>query len=300
MFPPVNTDTRRFALTRIAPTPSGFLHVGNILSFSLSALSAERFGARVLLRIDDLDRERVRPEYVQDIFDTLRFMDIPWHEGPRDAEEFEREFSQLRRLEMYREALDGLRRKGLMFACDCSRSLLQNTRPAGVYPGTCLAKNLPLDTPETNWRLDNRGSEPIGVKSLDDFSYHDLPDNQRFCVLRKKDGFPAYQLTSVLDDVHFGVDFVVRGADLWTSTLAQLRLAQSAGLPSFRNVTFFHHGLLNGADGDKLSKSAGATSVQYLRKSGYSRADIYGLIGKWLNLPHPVRHRDDLASLLKF
>ena len=94
-----------FQKTRIAPTPSGYLHLGNVLSFALTAALARRAGAAILLRIDDLDRERVSRDYVEDIFETLRFLGIPWDEGPRDFSEYERVWSQLHRLRLYREAL---------------------------------------------------------------------------------------------------------------------------------------------------------------------------------------------------
>src|SRR5262245_28324997 len=99
----------KFVKTRIAPTPSGYLHIGTILSFSLTAGLARREGASILLRIDDLDRERVQAEYVEDIFETLRFLGIPWDEGPTDAEDFARNWSQMRRLLLYRKALGLLR-----------------------------------------------------------------------------------------------------------------------------------------------------------------------------------------------
>src|SRR3546814_5255566 len=88
--------------TPIAPTPSGFLHLGNVLSFSLTAGLAAKMNARIVLRIDDLDRERVRKRYVQDIFDTLDFLEISWHEGPANFGEYQREHSQLHRLDLYR------------------------------------------------------------------------------------------------------------------------------------------------------------------------------------------------------
>jgi glutamyl/glutaminyl-tRNA synthetase len=109
----------RFNRTRLAPTPSGFLHLGNILSFAITAALAEKTGAKILLRIDDLDRERVNKLYVQDIFDTLNFLEIPWDEGPRDAKEFEQTHSQMQRMAMYREALRQLADEGKVFACTC-------------------------------------------------------------------------------------------------------------------------------------------------------------------------------------
>src|ERR1700723_1841788 len=94
-----------FQKTRIGPTPSGYLHLGNVLSFALTAALARQTGAGILLRIDDLDRGRVSKDYVEDIFETLRFLGIPWDEGPRSLGEYEREYTQLRRMELYGEAL---------------------------------------------------------------------------------------------------------------------------------------------------------------------------------------------------
>src|ERR1700755_812419 len=112
---------KHFKKTRIAPTPSGFLHLGNAYSFALTAALAEKYGAKILLRIDDLDRERVQKEYVQDIFDTLNFLELPWDEGPRNVMELERDWSQIHRMGLYKEALDLLREEGDLFACNCSR-----------------------------------------------------------------------------------------------------------------------------------------------------------------------------------
>src|ERR1035437_9153412 len=94
-----------FKRTRIAPTPSGYLHLGNILSFAITAALARKTNAKVLLRIDDFDLERTNKLYVQDIFDTLNFLEIPWDEGPRNMKQYEQEFSQVHRMEMYKKAL---------------------------------------------------------------------------------------------------------------------------------------------------------------------------------------------------
>jgi glutamyl/glutaminyl-tRNA synthetase len=99
-------------------------------------------------------------------------------------------------------------------------------------------------------------------------------------VVRKKDGFPAYQLSSVVDDLHYGVDLIVRGQDLWASTLAQLYLSSALDAAAFREIRFYHHPLLATGAGEKLSKSAGATSIRYLRQQGLQAADIYALIAR--------------------
>ncbi len=88
--------------TRIAPTPSGFLHLGNVLSFSITAALAKKHSAKILLRIDDLDRARANDQYLQDIFDTLNFLEIPWDEGPRNVNEFKNAYSQAHRMACHR------------------------------------------------------------------------------------------------------------------------------------------------------------------------------------------------------
>jgi glutamyl/glutaminyl-tRNA synthetase len=274
----------KVAKTRIAPTPSGFLHVGNILNFSLTAGLARETGAGILLRIDDLDRERADVAFLEDIFETLRFLELPREEGPVDVEDFETNWSQVRRMGLYERALAVLREKGAVFACSCSRAELARLGGSG-YPGTCRDRNISLDAPEVNWRLKTDGS--------------DLPDEMRDFVVRKKDGFPAYQLSSVVDDIHFGIDLVVRGEDLRASTAAQRYLASVLGVAEFERVRFVHHPLLMAEDGGKLSKSAGATSIQYLHKQGYSAADVFAYIGRLLGLPGEIRDWGQLYSSLR-
>ncbi|TSJ42971.1 tRNA glutamyl-Q synthetase [Mucilaginibacter corticis] len=271
----LNTTTH-FAKTRIAPTPSGYLHLGNVLSFALTAALARKTGAKILLRIDDLDQARVNDDYVQDIFDMLNFLDIPWDEGPRDLEDYKTNWSQLRRMDLYHEALQQLEDQRDVFACRCSRSQLQGN----TYPGNCRNRSIPLDTPDTAWRLYIDEREVI-IKTLKDgLLKTQLPAEMKDFVVKKKDGYPAYQLTSLIDDTHFGVDLIVRGADLYPSTIAQHYLADVLGESSFQNITFHHHPLLMEAGDKKLSKSAGATSVKYLRDQGKTAEDVYGEIGK--------------------
>ena len=255
----------RFNRTRIAPTPSGYLHLGNVLSFALTAGLARRSGALILLRIDDLDRERVSGEYVEDIFETLNFLGIPWDEGPRNAGEYERVWSQVHRLGMYREALERLRERRKVFACDCSRSQLLRESPEGVYPGTCREKGMSLDMEGCNWRVRTAVAAASAAASAGEGV---LPAEMTDFVVRKKDGYPAYQLTSVIDDLYFGVDLVVRGDDLRASTAAQQWLAGELGFDEFRRIRIYHHRLLMTSGDEKMSKSAGATSVRYLRRQG--------------------------------
>jgi glutamyl-tRNA synthetase len=264
-----------YTKTRIAPTPSGYLHLGNILSFAITVSLARQTGAKILLRIDDLDRARANKLYVQDIFDTLDFLQIPYDEGPRDINDFEANYSQLHRMDQYRQALDKLRDDDLVYACICSRKQVNNCM--------CHAKDIPLTTPGASWRLITN-SDVLEVRGYNGNTIQAaLPADMKNFIVKKKDGFPAYQLTSVIDDLFYRVDLVVRGEDLWPSTLAQHALASALGKGmEFGAISFYHHALIKDASGQKLSKSAGATSVKYLRESGKTPAEIWGLVAAML------------------
>jgi len=285
-----------FNKTRIAPTPSGFLHVGNILSFSITAALARKHGAKVLLRIDDLDRARVNREYLTDIFDTLRFLEIAWDEGPQDADDFEARFSQIHRMHLYSDALEQLTAGGFVFACICSRKQLNE-----IGSCTCSDKQTPLSTPEASWRLRTDNAGTLQVRSYNGTVIQaQLPVEMENFVVRKKDGFPAYQLTSVIDDLFYGVDLIVRGEDLWASTLAQIQLAAVLDKQDFNDIVFYHHPLLLEKDGKKLSKSAGSTSIRYLRQEGKSAEDVFMLISDLCSLPEKAGNWQELgASILR-
>ncbi len=285
---------QQFNKTRIAPTPSGFLHIGNALSFALTAVLARKNGAKILLRIDDLDQERVNIAYVQDIFDTLNFLNIPWDEGPRDVEDYKKNWSQLHRADSYKSALQQLQEQGLVFACQCSRKQIEGR----IYPGTCRHLSIPLDTPNTSWRLYTDEKE-LTINTLNNGMVKTkLPAEMKDFIVRKKDGYPSYQLASLLDDIHFGVDLIVRGEDLYPSTIAQHYLASALQKDAFQHITFHHHSLLMGPGGQKLSKSAGATSIKYLREQGETAEDVYAQIGRMIGVGEELRSFGDFASLI--
>ena len=290
--------TSHYTQTRIAPTPSGFLHLGNVLSFSITAALAKKHGAKILLRIDDIDQARVTPDYVQDIFDTLNFLEIPWDEGTRNDYDFKKNYSQLHRMPIYQEALEQLRDQQLVFACTCSRKQVRNED--GSYNESicnCYNEQIPLSTENANWRLITN-SEDIVVKDHSGKDIHaTLPAEMHNFIVKRKDGSPAYQLTSVMDDLLYGVDMVVRGEDLWPSTLAQHQLASALGESDFRDIAFYHHPLIMEAPGKKLSKSAGSTSIKYLRENGKSKADIYSLIAGMLGSKESISNWEQLAGL---
>lgn len=265
---------------RMAPTPSGFLHPGNALNFTLNWLAARLGGARLLLRIDDLDAERKRPEYVQDIFDSLRWLGLDWDEGPRSAEDFEENWSQQTRLPLYINVLDRLREKNVLFACRKSRKEL-----AGFdndYPPEFRDQGLSLTDPDVAWRL----KTPPGL-ALRDF------------VVRRRDGVPAYQVASVADDLHFGVTHVIRGADLEDSTAAQYFIAACIGEDNFLKISFLHHPLIMDDLGQKLSKSAGASSLQALRERGQGAEVVFRQLAGILGMPGEAGSADELLRQIR-
>ncbi|MFT4061577.1 MAG: glutamate--tRNA ligase family protein [Edaphocola sp.] len=275
-----------FKLTRIAPTPSGYLHLGNVFSFAVTAALAQKVGAAVLLRIDDMDRERVRPAYVEDIFATLNFLRIDWQAGPADARDFEENWRQKARMPLYAAAKEYLLSANKLYACVCSRAALAAAK--GVC--RCQEKKLPIDTPGAALRLTTPNVQPIVCKTIDGAINTRLPAEMQQMVVWKKDGMPAYQLSSLVDDVHFDTDLIVRGSDLWPSTCAQLHLATVLGYARFLDCTFLHHPLLQLPSGEKLSKSAGAASLHHLRQHGAAPEMVlkkiaanFGLGGKYAN-----------------
>jgi glutamyl/glutaminyl-tRNA synthetase len=280
--------------TRIAPTPSGFLHLGNVVSFSITAALAKKHGTKILLRIDDLDQARANDQYLQDIFDTLNFMEIPWDEGPRDMNEFKNTYSQVHRMALYNDKLDDLRARGRIFACTCSRQQLRDNIPC-----TCRDKNIPLDEKDESWRLITNDQAELRIKDYSGQTIStSLPDDMHNFIVRRKDSLPSYQLASVVDDLYYGVDLIIRGQDLWSSTLAQHELAIALNKSDFNDITFYHHPLLMEPDGQKLSKSDGATSVKYLREQGKSQTDIYTAIAVMLGINKTVTTWEQLAETM--
>ncbi len=290
----------QFNRTRIAPTPSGYLHLGNILSFAITAKFAAQSGADILLRIDDFDRERTNKLYVQDIFDTLNFLEIPWHSGPKNMREYEQVFSQAQRTEMYSKVLEQLKESGEIFACTCSRTDVSRLSPESIYAGTCRDKHLPLNQTGVSWRIKTDHQKQMSIRTTNGTISAGVPLNMHDFIVKRRDGLPAYQLISVLDDIYFGVDLIIRGDDLWPSTVAQHYLAAHLHKTDFNKITFNHHPLINDHSGKKLSKSEGATSVHYLRQEHKTQQDIYHLIARSLNLKEMPDSWQELTTMLPF
>ncbi len=236
------------ALTRIAPTPSGFLHAGNLLNFLLIQRLASEHSADIALRIDDMDAFRLRPEYVADIFRCLQWLGICWSIGPQSMAEYELLPSPEERADHYYDALTDMIGAGLpAFVCRCSRRDLG--RDARCEKG-CADKRLPFVPRKTLVRVRiPAGADPEVV------AMGDTP-------LWRREDLPAYQLTSIIDDHELGVTHIVRGEDLRPSTELQLWLARFLPDSPFLRAEIRHHHLVTDDAGQKLSKSQGTGMLE--------------------------------------
>jgi glutamyl-tRNA synthetase len=197
--------------------------------------------------------------------------------------EYKEKYSQVHRRVLYRSALDHLEKKGSVFGCDCSRSQLQHISDQEAYPGLCIERNISLHQTGISWRLYNDKKIPLTLYDFGGNTHHVfLPEGKKYFQVRKKDGDAAYQLSSVVDDIHFGIDLIVRGNDLKDSSQAQVYLSKLLPSNTFDQVRFLHHPLLTDPDGRKFSKSAGDKAVKTLREKGNTPKEILNEIGKRL------------------
>lgn len=268
---------------RFAPSPSGRMHLGNLFCALLSWLSVKSRGREWILRIEDLDTARCRPDYARQVEEDLRWLGLAWDEGGSaggpDAPYFQSE-----RTALYEAALARLRGMGLVYPCFCTRAQLHAAsaphREDGltVYPGTCRGL-----TPEDIARREAAGRKgalrlrvPEETVTFTDGHLGEvteyLPTDCGDFLLRRSDGLFAYQLAVVVDDAAMGVTEVVRGADLLSSTPRQLLLYELLG---WEAPEFYHFPLLLSPDGRRLSKRDGDLGLGALRER-YTPEEIIG------------------------
>lgn len=248
-------------IARLAPTPSGYLHLGNAVNFILTWLSTRQKNGTLHLRIDDLDHHRCRREFVDDIFSTLDWLGIEPDAGPSGSDTFYRSYSQVHCYDSYREALRQLDTASTVpYACNCSRKSLGNL---SRYPGICRDKALVSVPGETAWRL------PISASTTVHFGPMLCKPEKTFgdVIVWRKDDIPAYQLVSILEDMRLQTNLIIRGMDLIDSSAVQVYLASLFGADSFLNARFHHHPLVLRKDGKKLSKSEHDYALRDLRSS---------------------------------
>ncbi|MCP3987210.1 MAG: hypothetical protein GY723_22720 [bacterium] len=259
---------------RFAPSTTGHAHPGTLLAALLCWLDARSRGARILLRLEDLDPDRCRPEFAASIRDDLEWLGVDWDEVILQSDQ----------RSDHEAALDQLAEAGTLYPCRCSRKDLRDhaeRAPDGGhrYPGTCRGRSLPED----GWR---KSSEPLRMwlpdieLSLRDESGLDLSQNPSAAfgdpVVRRRDGAIAYHLATVVDDASASVTRVVRGRDLATTTATQILIQQQLGLPT---PNYRHHFLLMEQRGNKLAKLHGAVDTTLLR-AAMSAPSLVGLLAQ--------------------
>ena len=279
-------------VSRIAPTPSGYLHLGNAVNFLVTWALVRGRGGSLHLRIDDMDGIRFRDDVLEDIFKSLEWLGLDWDTGPTGPDAFHSRFSLQKRRDFYRSELDRLSEEtDRLFACTCSRSAIKKVAPGGLYPGTCRHCNHALVPTETAMRVHVEEGTVVHV----DGHHLNLSETFGDFVLWRKDDQPAYQFASLLEDESMEVNFIVRGEDLLPSTAAQLYLADLFKAERFRRCTFLHHGLILGEGGEKLSKSRGSYALKDLRDSGVTPDGVWKRAALFLGLnPEEVASPQDL------
>lgn len=284
---------------RLAPSPTGYLHLGNAWAFLCAWLGARSAGGRLILRVEDIDPQRSRTELALTLMEDLRWLGLDWDEGP---------YYQSERLAGYAAALENLRERGLVYPCFCTRKELRSLAGApqqgdglageGVYPGIC--RNLSeaerrerLGSGRNfSWRLRvcsdgaaGGGSLPPEFLRIDDLvmgrvSFSTGQAGGDFALCRS-DGVFAYQLAVVLDDIAMGVNQIVRGADILYSTPRQLYLYSLLGAvpPAYAHIP-----LLLDHEGERLAKRHASISLRALRAAGVRPQAVVGWLAAWSGL----------------
>ncbi len=285
-------------VTRFAPSPTGYIHVGNLRTALMNYLIARKAGGTFILRIDDTDPERSKEEYVDGIKQDLEWLGLEWDRVERQSE----------RLDRYHAAAEDLREKGRFYEAfetptelDLKRKKQLNMGKPPVYDRAALKLGdeekhaLRAERGDGVWRfkLDHQRIEwddgILGDISIDAASVSDP-------VLIRGDGQILYTLASVVDDTDMGVTHVVRGSDHVTNTATQIQIMQALGngaVPSFA-----HHSLLTGPQGEALSKRLGTLALRDLREQGVQPFALLSLMAR-LGSSDPVELRNDMAQLIE-
>lgn len=273
-------------VTRLAPSPTGALHLGNARSFLINWTMARQHGWRVVLRIEDLDGPRIKDDADTLAIEILGWLGMDWDEGPH---------YQASNLTPYHNALCKLLERGEIYPCTCTRKEIQQAQSAPhddshelKYPGTCRPKqdvpgtvdcDILLKDSHQAWRI----LVPEGEVAFDDRLHGpqsiDVHQQVGDFIVASKAGLPAYQMAVVVDDAAQGVTQVVRGDDLIRSTGRQLLLYRRLGL--IPEPTYTHLPLVLGPDGRRLAKRHGDTRIDTYRRRGVSAERIMGLLASW-------------------
>jgi glutamyl-tRNA synthetase len=265
---------------RYAPSPTGRLHLGNARTALLAWLSVRNAGGQFVLRVEDLDPQRSKPEHERQQLQDLRWLGLDWDEGP-DVGGPHGPYRQSERSELYEAALARLH----SYPCTCTRRELRETASAPhgaepVYPGTCAIKPSHPGRPASlRWRVPS-DEVCFTDRVLGERCQHVREEVGDF-VLRRSDGAWAYQLAVVVDDAAMQVTEVLRGADLWESTPRQILLQRTLGYPTPAHA---HVPLVVGPDGEKLNKRHGAPDLSALREANVDPRLVIAALARSANL----------------
>lgn len=278
------------SVTRLAPSPTGALHLGNARTFLVNYLLARQNGWRILLRIEDIDGPRIRAGADQQAMEDLRWLGIEWDQGP---------VYQTARLDVYQAATERLLASGQAYPCVCTRKEIDLAASAphaedgaAIYPGTCRGRFATMA--EARAHAKESGREPAvrfavperEIEFVDAFRGEVKINPARQLgdfVIAKADGTPAYQLAVVVDDLEAGVTEVVRGDDLLDSTPRQMLVYEALGMGEHM-PRYWHLPLVVGEDGRRLAKRHGDTRLAYYRGLGVPAGRVLALLARWCGM----------------
>jgi glutamyl-tRNA synthetase len=259
---------------RLAPTPTGLLHLGHARTFWVAQERARANGGTMVFRNEDIDSTRFKMEFMGAMLEDLRWFGFEWSEGPDVGGKFA-PYNQSERMEFYRAALEKLRARDFIYPCTCSHKDIQaatraphaNDDDEPIYPGTCRGNSkLQIQSSKFAWRFRVPDGETVSFVDGNCGAQHFVAGKEfgDFVVWRHDDA-PAYQLACVVDDAAMGITEVVRGADLLLSTARQILLYRALGLTP---PAFYHCALMLDENGKRLAKRHDALSLRALREQG--------------------------------
>ena len=273
---------------RFAPSPTGFLHEGHLLSALYVWAAARKWGLKIHLRIEDHDQSRMRPAYVEGIYE-----DLAWFGFHYDSESI-----QSKRRPLYEQALSKLESQGLVYPCYCSRKQLEAENPKSetgeiVYQGKCLVRREARGARREGEPHNLRFVVPDKVIAWHDLRLGDFAENPKLQCgdfpIRDREGQWTYQFAVCVDDIDEGITHIVRGEDIRNSTARQIALREALG--ATERPVYLHHALISDSSGKKLSKRELAYSLRQERESGTPPEILLGRVcykAKMQETPAPL------------